>query len=201
MGSFAGTNFFYKLNKLRLGRNMNEREYMILGLLGPVTAILFLVISIIFSPWFSFFNNALSDLGHSINSDVAPLFNFGLLLSGLFMIIYSVTIFKNHAKYTSYFLLIAGLSLQLIATFDEVYRPLHFQVSVLFFIAIGFTSIIYTIERKSVVAFVALIIGVVSWIIYGAGIYGMGIAVPETISSMATFVWIILSALKIHFNK
>ncbi|MBT8171460.1 DUF998 domain-containing protein [Candidatus Bathyarchaeota archaeon] len=130
---------------------MNERNYILFGFFGPLIAMLFVLISIIFSPWFSFFNNALSDLGHSLNSEVAHLFNFGLLLSGFFIITYSVTIFKKHAKYTSYFLLVTGLSLQLVATFDEVYRSLHFQVSVLFFISIGLTSFIYLVERKSIV--------------------------------------------------
>jgi len=180
---------------------MNERDYALFGLLGPFTAIIFVVSSIIFSPWFNFFSNALSDLGHSMNSGVAPLFNFGLLLSGFFMIIYSVTIFKNHAKYTSYFLLMVGLSLQLVATFDEVYSSLHFQVSVLFFVVLGFTSIIYAIERKSVVAFATLIIGLGSWVFFSAGIFSTGIAVPEAISSIGTFAWIILSALRIYFNK
>ncbi|UCC58702.1 MAG: DUF998 domain-containing protein [Candidatus Bathyarchaeum sp.] len=180
---------------------MNERKYALLGLLGPVTAIFFVLISIIFSPRFSWWSNALSDLGHSDNSEVAPLFNFGLLLSGFFMIIYSITIFRNHAKYTSYLLAIIGLSLQLVATFDEIYNPLHFQVSVLFFVTLGFASVIYAMEKRSVVAFAALIIGFGSWILYGIGIYSAGIAVPEAISSVATFAWIMLSALRIYFNK
>ena len=180
---------------------MNESKYVFLGLLGPLVAILFVVISILYSPWFSFFNNALSDLGHSRNSGVASLFNFGLLLSGLLIILYSVKILNNQAKLTSYFLMITGFSLQLIATFDEIYRSLHFQVSVLFFAALGLTSLLYVVEKKSVVALLSLIIGFISWIVYGVGIFSMGIAIPEAISSIAAFVWIILSALRIQFNK
>jgi hypothetical membrane protein len=180
---------------------LSERNYALFGLLGPLTAIFFILISIIFSPWFSWWSNALSDLGHSVSSDVAPLFNFGLLLSGFFMILYSITIFRNHAKYTSYFLVITGLSLQLVATFDEVYNPLHFQVSVLFFVSLAFASIIYAVEKRSRVALVALIIGFASWVLYGLGIYSAGIAVPEAISSTATFSWMMLSALRIYFDK
>ena len=180
---------------------MRERNYALFGLLGPLTAIFFVAISIILSPWFSWWNNALSDLGHSVNSEVAPLFNFGLLLSGFFMMLYSITAFRNHAKYTSHFLVIAGLSLQLVATFDKVYRSLHFSVSVLFFMALGLTSIIYSIEKKSIVAFAALIIGFGSWILYGMEIYSSGIAVPEAISSIAVFTWVMLSALRIYFGK
>jgi hypothetical membrane protein len=186
---------------------LRERNYALFGLLAPLTAIIFIIASIVLSPWFSWWNNALSDLGRSATtevapkSDVAPLFNFGLLLSGFLTILYSITSFRNHAKYTSYVLVIVGLTLQLVATFDEVYGSLHFQVSVLFFVALGFASISYLVEKRSVLAFASLIIGSVSWILYGMEIYRAGIAVPETISSMATVTWVMLSALRIYFDK
>jgi len=180
---------------------LKERNYALLGLVAPLIAIIFIVVSIVLSPWFSWWSNALSDLGHSVDSEVAPLFNFGLLLSGFLTILYSITSFRNHAKYTSYFLVLTGLSLQLVATFDEVYGSLHFQVSVLFFVALGFASISYVIEKRSVLAVTALIIGFSSWILYGLEIYSAGIAVPETISSMATVTWVMLSALRIYFTK
>jgi len=186
---------------------LRERNYALLGLLAPLTAIIFIAAAILLSPWFSWWSNALSDLGRSADiemmpkSEVAPLFNFGLLLSGFLTILYSITSFRNHAKYTSYLLVIVGLTLQLVATFDEVYGSLHFQVSVLFFVALGFASISYVVEKRSFLAFAALIIGSVSWILYGMGIYSAGIAVPETISSMATVTWVMLSALRIYFDK
>jgi len=115
--------------------------------------------------------------------------------------IYSITAFRNHAKYTSYCLLISALLLQLVATFDEVYDSLHFFVSVLFFVSLGFASVIYTVERKSVVALADFMICLGSWILYSAGIYSLGIAVPETISSLATISWVFLSALRIYLGK
>jgi len=180
---------------------LNERNYALFGLLGPLIAIFFIAAAILLSPWFSWGSNALSDLGHSVNSEVAPLFNFGLLLSGFLTILYSITCFSNHAKYTSYVLVIVGLTLQLVATFDEAYGSLHFQVSVLFFVALGFASIIYVVEKRSVLAVAALVIGLCSWILYGMEIYSAGIAVPETISAMATVAWVMLSALRIYFTK
>jgi hypothetical membrane protein len=180
---------------------VNERNYAFFGLLGPLTAILFILIAIIVSPWFSWWSNALSDLGHSVLREAAPWFNFGLLLSGFFMILYPLMVFKKYAKYTSFFLLVAGLSLQLIATFDEVYGSIHFLVSVLFFAALGFASISYAVEKKSVVALVALVVGLASWILYGAEIIDTGIAVPEAVSAVAAFTWMVLSALEIYLGK
>jgi hypothetical membrane protein len=180
---------------------LNERNYALLGLAAPLVAVFFIALSIGLSPWFSWGSNALSDLGHSVRSEVAPLFNFGLLLCGFLMILYSISCFRSHAKYTSYVLVIAGLSLQLVATFDEVYGSLHFFVSVLFFAALGFASVSYAVEKRSVLAVAALVVGSVSWILYGLGVYSAGIAVPETVSSMAAVTWVMLSALRIYFQK
>jgi hypothetical membrane protein len=66
---------------------MNERKYALFGVVGPLVAYLFIGVSIVLSPWFSWWSNALSDLGHSVDSDVALLYNFGLLLAGFFMMI------------------------------------------------------------------------------------------------------------------
>ena len=180
---------------------MKELYYALCGLLGPLIAIISIAVAIVFSPWFSWESNALSDLGHPSYSDVAPLFNFGLLLCGFLVIFYSITSFRIHAKYTSYILVLVGFMLQLVATFNEVYGLLHSQVSVLFFVALCFASVSYVVEKRSVLAFAALIIGIVSWILYGIDIYRSGIAVPEIVSLIAASIWVMLSALRIYGSK
>ena len=180
----------------------NQKDiYALFGIAAPLTAIIFIAIAIALSPWFRWETNALSDLGNSVGSDTASIFNFGLLLTGFLTIIYSMTSFKKHAKVTSYFLMLTGFSLQLVGAFDEVYGMLHTQISVLFFASIAIVSISYIIEKRSILAALALIVGLVSWILYGLDVYTAGIAVPETISSMATASWVVLSALRIYFNK
>lgn len=179
---------------------MIDRKYALLGLIGPLTAFFFIGLSVVLSSWFSWGENALSDLGHSRNSNVAPFFNFGLLLSGFLTILYSITSFRKHTKYSSYFLMLSGLSLQLVATFDEVYRLLHTQVSVLFFATLAFTTVVYSIEKRSVFAFSTFIVGLISWILYGLKIYTAGIAVPETISAVAVAAWVMVIAYKSYNN-
>ncbi|MCK4483018.1 hypothetical protein KAU55_07295, partial [Candidatus Bathyarchaeota archaeon] len=61
---------------------MNEKTYALFGVIGSLLAYFSIGVSIALSPWFSWETNALSDLGHAVNSGVAPIFNFGLLLSG-----------------------------------------------------------------------------------------------------------------------
>jgi hypothetical membrane protein len=180
---------------------LEERYYALFGLVGPLIAFFFIITSILLAPWFRWENNALSDLGHSVDSNVAPLFNFGLLLSGFFTILYSLLSLKNHARYTSYLLMFSGLLLQLIATFDETYGSLHFLVSVMFFVMLCFVSISFVMEKKSILALIALILGIVSWILWGVKFYVAGIAVPETVSSIVISVWVMWSALKIYLQE
>ena len=156
---------------------------------------LFISFSILLVPWFSWSQNALSDLGHVINSEVAAVFNFGLLLAGFFVTLYSLSVFSKHAEKTSYFLFFTGLFLQFIAMFDEVYGSLHFVVSVLFFVTLTLASISYCIEKNSFLAGFASIIAFLSWILYGLDMYSSGIAVPEAISSIAASFWVVKSAI------
>jgi len=180
---------------------MNRKIYALFGVISPLVAYAFIGVSIAFSPWFSWKRNALSDLGHSVKSGVAPIYNFGLLLTGFLAMIYAVTALRNYARWTSYSLLISAFMLQLVAAFDEVYGLLHSVVSILFFISLGSTTIVYAVERKSVLAVTSFIIGLFSWVFYWAGIYNAGVAVPEIISSLAVLPWIISSALKIYISS
>jgi hypothetical membrane protein len=180
---------------------MNQKIGSLLGIIGPAIGYVAIAVSIALSPRFSWESNALSDLGHAMSSDVAPIFNLGLLLTGLLILIYAVTVFRKHAPYTSFFLVTVGLSLQLVATYDEVYGLLHTAVSILFFASLGFASLVYAAETKSYLAAVAFLIGGLSWALYGAKIYSAGVAVPETISSVVAVIWIMHSAAKLYRGK
>lgn len=180
---------------------MDERVYALFGIAAFLVAYISIGVAIALSPWFSWQRNALSDLGHSTRSGVAPVFNLGLLLAGSLLTVYAATAFRKHARYTSLSVAVSAFLLQSVATFDEVYGFLHFAVSVLFFTSLGVTSILYAVERKSLLALIAFTIGIGSWILYGLGIYRAGIAVPETISSLAIVALLASSAIKIYIGK
>jgi len=180
---------------------MNEKICALFGVVGPLVAYASIGVSIALSPWFSWERNALSDLGHAVKSEVAPVYNFGLLLTGFLLVVYAVTVLNGYARWTSYSLVTSAFMLQLVAAFDETYGLLHSVVSVLFFVSLGSTSIMYAVERKSSLAGVAFVIGLFSWVFYWARIYSAGVAVPETISSFAVLPWVVSSALKIYHSK
>ena len=177
--------------------NIKGNLAALLGIVGPLTAYIFIGLSIGLSTSFSWYRNALSDLGHAQRSGVAPIFNFGLLASGFLITIYSVKSLSEYAKYTSMSLTFSALMLQAVAAFDEIYGDLHFLVSILFFVSIGFSCIIYSIEKKSILAALAFTVGLSSWILYWAGLYKSGVAVPEIISAVAATLCIVQSTFKI----
>lgn len=179
---------------------MEERIYALFGVLGPILVYASIVASLVLSPWFSWESNALSDLGNSATSNSAPLFNFGLLLAGFFMMIYTLTAFKNHAKYSSACLLVSTFLVELLAAFNMVYGSLHYAVAVPHFVMLSVTSIVYTIEKRSVIALATFLIVLGSWTVYGLGTLNIGIAVPETISKIV-LAWIIVSAIRIYISK
>lgn len=180
---------------------MNDKYWALFGVAGPLVAYVFIGISIALVPWFSWWNNALSDLGHAVHSGSAPYFNFGLLLAGSLIAVFTVTVFWKHAKYTSPFLLMTAFALQLVAAFDEVYGQLHGTVSVIFFVFLILSCLVYAIEKRSILGALSFVIGLGAWILFGGRIIQAGIAVPEIISVVAATSWVILSALKIYFTS
>lgn len=179
---------------------MEDRVYALLGIFGPLIVYISILLSLVLSPSFDWKSNALSDLGHAVTSHVAPIFNLGLLLAGLLMMIYALTVFHKHAKYSSFCLLVSTFFVQLLAVFNEVYGSLHYAVAVPHFVMLSLTSIVYTVEKRSVSALIAFIVVMISWLLYGLGVFKVGIAVPETVSKLVV-TWIIYSAIKIYIIK
>ncbi len=179
---------------------MEERVYALFGVFGPLLVYISILLSLVLSPWFSWESNALSDLGHAVTRDAAPIFNLGLLLAGFLMMIYALTVFQKHAKYSSFCLLVSTFLVQLLAVFNEVYGSLHYVVAVPHFVMLSLTSIVYTVEKRSAVALSTFIIVMFSWLLYGLNIFNIGIAVPETVSKLV-LAWIMYSAIKIYLDK
>lgn len=180
---------------------MRERLYALLGVAGPIVVYISIMVSIMLSPWFSWGGNALSDLGHAVRSEVASIYNLGLLIGAFLIIIYNLKILRHIVKYTGISLTASAFLLQLVALFDEVYGDLHGIVSVLFFVSIGITSIKYAFEKRDKITIIAIITAFSSWIFYGAGVYRTGIAVPEAISTVAVSTWIICSAVRTYRER
>jgi len=169
---------------------MASRKGALFGLAAIMTLYLSIFLSILLSPWFNWLNNALSDLGHVGVSNAAYIFNSGLLLAGFFVILYSAISLKAEAPLTSYFLAFSGFSLQLVGTLNETYGGLHFAVSVLLFMSLLASSLVYFAERRSPLALLVLI-AIIPWVMSFEQIVFSGQAIPEIISSIVVMPWII----------
>jgi len=179
---------------------MEERVYALFGVFGPLLVYVSITLSLIFSPWFNWETNALSDMGYSVTGSAALIFNLGLLLAGFLLLLYSLTAFKKHAKYSSYCLLVSSFFVQLIAVFNETYGQIHYAVAIPHFLMLSLTSIVYSIEKRSAFALLTFLIVLFSWLIYALNVLNIGIAVPEIISKFVV-AWIIFSAIQIFRGK
>lgn len=153
-------------------------------------------VSIWFSPRFSWESNALSDLGHPVRSPVAPIFNFGLVVGGTFMLFLSPKMFRMY-RLTASLVLLAGYSLILVAVFNEAYGKLHFAVSALFFVALILAGFAYSREGGKVYPAVLATLITASWACKFSGLCGFGVAVPEMTSIILSIPWYLDAVLRV----
>jgi len=198
------------------------------GLIGPILAFIAIGVAILLSPWFNWFTNALSDLGHpwmlggsngtpGING-AAPVFNGGLFIGGLITLVFSLwLLWHNYFERStigliaSIFLTIATGFLIAIGTFHEGISGIHFAVSVGFFVFVLLAGMIYGIRlilephRRlfGIVAFVLSIISVLVWVIYFTVpiLPFSGVAIPEIISSLVAFIWVFPLCIRLILGK
>ena len=107
----------------------------ICGITAPIVAYVFILISILVYPDFSWADNALSDLG-AVDTAYNNIFNFGLILAGILGIIFVLAIIQfteSNIGYVGIGGFGAGMvSLILIGIFPSGTSP-HFAVSIMFF--------------------------------------------------------------------
>ena len=153
---------------------------------------------------FSWSSNALSDLGVS---QVADIFNYSLILTGILVFIFAIGFVKAYAKgalfYLGGILLILGCgSLSLIGVFTEDYGVLHLVVSVGYFILVPIGMILVGIAfRKMNIkarGHASILAGVVALIVILGGMIfewhlwlGLGFAVPEFVEAVVIAAWIV----------
>jgi len=167
----------------------SRRLDLALGVLPFLVALAFTAFSISVYPGFSFRRNALSDLGHATRSPTAVAFNLGLQTAGFLMACYALAFVRREFPLTGWSLVTSAYLLQLVAVFDEVYGPIHYLVSVLFFLSLLVAALVHSYEKRSLFPAGAAAVGLLGWIAFWFGPFEWGVAVPETISVVVTFAW------------
>jgi hypothetical membrane protein len=173
------------------------------GIATPAFAFTFIGLAIVTYPEFSWVNNALSDLG-VVPDITSALFNYGLLVSGLFSLNFAIGLFKfldKHivGKVGAIIFFLAGLSLEGIGFFPENIRPFHYVFSVAFFILMPIAMLVvvgyFLVARQkglSIFTLLAALVAAAPWILYFLVRYAPGVAIPELISALAGSAWAVV---------
>ncbi len=186
---------------------------LVLGLAAGVAPWVFIAAAIIVSGCFSFLENALSDLGDwaaacggdaaclsSCNRLSEPLFNYGLVASGVLIVLYSLALGAPGRVY-AFLLLLSGVFLLLVGVFPEHARPWHVLSAFLFFLSAP-TAVLLSGLRGPVPLPLAAGLAALSYtglaltIASKMGVLGIGMAVPEIIVAAPASAWLIYTALR-----
>jgi hypothetical membrane protein len=173
------------------------------GIFTPVFAFLFIALSILTFPQFSWTNNALSDLG-VVPGVTATLFNFGLYGSGLLSLSFAIGLYKYLTKNVvgkigAIVFAAASLALEGIGWAPENVRPFHYIFSVAFFALVPIAllliaSYLFITREKGLAEFTLLIavLAATPWVLLFLVQYVPGVAIPELLSALAASAWSIL---------
>ncbi len=165
-----------------------------LGVLSPLIVSALVLSAISVSPWFSWTNNALSDLG--VSGLAALLFNTALITGGVMLVIFATGLWSilhgRLARVGVMLLLLDGSVLSAIGVFPETTGRIHFYVSIAFFTLLILSLLVlglsYVLEMHSVVTGllgIALsLFSILVWLFQWRGV-----AIPEAATYLAATAW------------
>jgi hypothetical membrane protein len=177
------------------------------GFITPVSALLFIGASILSYREFSWTQNALSDLG-VVPGITATLFNFGLFLSGVLALNFTIGLFilfheSAVGKLGATVFVLACLALEGISFFPENMHPYHYYFSVAFFVLMPIALLVIVgyymkSSQRGMAAFTLLLalVAAVPWVLQFTVPYVSGVAIPEAISATAGCVWVLALSYK-----
>lgn len=175
----------------------------IIGLLSLVVAYSSIALSIFVSPWFSWIENALSDLGAREPSSV--IFNLGLMLSAILALLFTIGLRKLHRGALGAvgvtFYASSTISLFMIGFFPETAGVIHYYVSVAFFVLIALTLITFGVynlvssPRLLALGIALLLLSVLAIVVWLFP--WKGVAIPELISSLTISTLVIITSIRL----
>ncbi len=173
------------------------------GLLAGTVPMASIFIAISVSPWFSFTNSFLSDLGGNVIS--AVVFNMGLMFGGILGTLfawglYTNKIYRNKIGLKSFML--ATVSLFLVGAFPLTTGWWHTAPSVMFFLCSTVSMILigWTERRRKRFPWFIFILGIIS--LAAAPLYvvprpiGFN-AITELVTSLAMAAFVLMTSLKL----
>ena len=173
------------------------------GLITPVLTLTLIFISIALSPWFSWHDNALSDMGVSATSN---LFNGALLIGGLLYFVFAIGFLRwqglrsRLAKIAAVALIAGAIGLLLIGIFTENAGRIHYYVSALYFVATPLAYVLFGIDwlrhGEKLIGLLTIAAGITAFLMIAA-VPHKRIAVPEILAALTMGMWTFALGMKI----
>lgn len=179
-------------------RTLTLRAAGLCGVASPIIALALISLAISMSPWFSWTENALSDLG--VRGTAAVLFNSGLVIGGILTGIFAVGLRETLRSRTlshagALIFVLDAAALCAIGVFPETTGKIHFYVSVAFFtlfpiamFLIGASMTRFSSERK--LGLFTVLVGLVAAVIWA--FQWDGVAIPEIVAGVSASAWSII---------
>jgi hypothetical membrane protein len=184
---------------------MTSRFTRFAGLCGMVTPTLTLTLifmSIAMSPWFSWHDNALSDMGVSATPN---LFNAALLIGGLLYIVFVIGFLRWHglrsqlAKLAAVAMIIGAIGLFLVGILTEEAGRIHYYVAATYFLATplayGLLGIDWVRHGGKLMGWLTIAAGITAFLMIAA-VPHKRIAVPEILATLTMAMWTFALGLK-----
>lgn len=184
-----------------------KRLAALCGLLTPIITLTLIFISIKMSPWFSWHDNALSDMGVSATPNP---FNAALLIGGGLQLVFVIFGLRGSigpgrlARLGWLVVLIGAIALPVIGVVTEDYGRAHYYVAATYFLAtpLGYSLIgSAAIQRGRPVEGVLSITAGVAAILAITLVPHKRIAVPEILAATIMGAWTFAMSTKLLFEK
>ena len=181
------------------------RRLRVLGVVAALAAYPFILVSILLSPWFNIYDNALSDLGNIVsNGRVGYVYDAGLVVAGAAIFCFAVLLSRQAQDRRTLVwtlpLVVSAADLAMVGVFSESFGHIHGVVSEIFFLMIVVTLLAYSYVSWPLgsprIGAVALVFGILSAVIWFVGWPWTGVAIQESVTSGMTAVWLLLVASK-----
>ncbi len=175
--------------------SFQERNHLFswIALIWPWITIFLIILNILISPWFSWYKNALSDLGvHQYGF----IFNSAIFTEGIINGLYFFFYGKNSRQ--RYLIVIGSFSLSLVGVFNENFHLLHLIFALIYFILMPIYIILNSGYTENLNKFFNIIIGTVSLFVIIVGILSsfslipriLGLGVYEMLEAVLISMWI-----------
>jgi hypothetical membrane protein len=192
---------------VNIAGDVRLKAFGICGVLAPVIGFMCVLFAVASYSQFSWFDNALSDLG-VVGGVTAVLFNFGLIVSGVLTFVFGLGLFAFlHKKVPgvagALIFILDAWALTLIGIFPESARPMHYYASVAFFALFPVSMFLICAEflsssriKMGLLTFITATFAAIVWIIQFTVTPVPGVAIPETLSALAASAWVVVLGLK-----